>query len=95
MEVLWSRVGAMVVSLLSWQAIDEGNSWISDPTSIKWVAYVSDFQFAARYPGIDPNKRLRLHENGVVSYAEQDGWDIKITVGEVARVPAPRNSADR
>lgn len=75
--------GAFVISWLAWLAYDETNPWISNPTFIKSVAYVSDFQCAANYPGIDQDKRLRLHENGVVSYAERDGWDIKITVDSV------------
>ena len=76
-------VGAMVICLLSWHAVDESNTWIANPTLIKWVAYISDFQFAPSYPGIDKAKRLRLHENNVVSYAERDDWNIKITVDRV------------
>lgn len=78
--------GAIVISFLAGFAWDQTNYWISHHKFIKWVAYTSDFQFAACYPGVDANKRLRLHENGVVSYAEQDGWDIKITVGRVHQV---------
>ena len=48
---------------------------------IRWVAYSVDFHEAKNFPGVDRTKKLRLHENGVVSYAEQDGGDIKITIG--------------
>jgi hypothetical protein len=54
---------------------------LRNPAVIKWVAYSADFQEAYRYPGVDEGKRIRLHENGVVSYAEIDGWNINITVG--------------
>jgi hypothetical protein len=29
------------------------------------------------------NRRLRLHENGVISYAEERGWDIIISVDKI------------
>ena len=50
---------------------------------VRVVAYFADFQQVALYPGVDTNRRLRLHENGVVSYAEECGWDICISVDEV------------
>lgn len=50
---------------------------------IRWVAYCADFQEASLYPGIEVNKKFRLHENGVVSYAERQGWDISISVEKV------------
>lgn len=77
-------IGATIISLAAAQVWTWHASFlIANPAIIKWVAYVTDFQFADRYPGTDSKKRLRLHENGVVSYAEEDGWDIKITVGKV------------
>jgi hypothetical protein len=50
---------------------------------IRAVAYFADFQQVSLYPGVDVNRRLRLHENGVVSYAEERGWDIVISVEKV------------
>ena len=50
---------------------------------VRVVAYFADFQQVSLYPGIDVNRRLRLHENGVVSYAEERGWDIVISVEKV------------
>jgi hypothetical protein len=76
--------GAAIISIAAASAWDWNAKFLmKNPEIIKWVAYVSDFQLAAKYPGIDSNKRLRLHENGVVSYAEKDGWGIKVTVGKV------------
>jgi hypothetical protein len=50
---------------------------------VRLVAYFADFQRAPLYPGVEPSKRLRLHENGVVSYAERRGGEIVIAVGKV------------
>ena len=50
---------------------------------VRAVAYFADFQQVSLYPGVDVNRRLRLHENGVVSYAEERGWDIIISVEKV------------
>jgi hypothetical protein len=61
--------------------------WLWYPTAtrsitpmVRVLAYFADFQQVFRYPGIDVNRRLRLHENGVVSYAEKCGSDICISV---------------
>lgn len=46
---------------------------------IKWIAFVSDFQASPKYPGVGMNDRIRLHENGVISFARiQDG---RIVIG--------------
>jgi hypothetical protein len=50
---------------------------------VRVVAYFADFQQVSLYPGVDVNRRLRLHENGVVSYAEERGWDIVISVDKI------------
>ena len=50
---------------------------------VRAVAYFVDFQQVSLYPGVDVNRRLRLYENGVVSYAEERGWDIVISVEKV------------
>ncbi|WP_129642608.1 hypothetical protein [Peristeroidobacter agariperforans] len=56
---------------------------LSHPDLIRRVAYLTDYQPAARYPGVNARARLRLHENGVVSYAEPNGWNIDIVVGQI------------
>lgn len=48
---------------------------------VRWIAYASDFQQAPLYPGIKPNERIRLHENGVISVAhQQDDGSIAIDI---------------
>lgn len=49
--------------------------------AVRWIAYAADFQWAPMYPGIDAKKRFRLMDNGVVAYAERNGWGVDITVG--------------
>jgi hypothetical protein len=51
---------------------------------VRWIAYLADFQDVPRYPGLERGKRTRIHENGVVSYAEPSGWDISISVTRVS-----------
>jgi hypothetical protein len=50
---------------------------------VRGVAYIGDYQPIPNYPGIDGHRRARVHENGVVSYAEEQGWDIHISVDTV------------
>lgn len=53
------------------------------PNLVRLVSYFADYQYARAYPGVEPGKKFLLHENGVVSYAELDGWwDVRITVGK-------------
>lgn len=47
---------------------------------IKRVAFISDFQPAAKYPGIGDNERIRLHENGVISFAQIQDGEVQIVV---------------
>jgi hypothetical protein len=53
--------------------------------AIRLTAYYADYQIVPRYPGVDTTRRLRLHPNGVVSYAEKHGWDVLISVDKVQR----------
>jgi hypothetical protein len=49
-------------------------------SAIPWIAYVADYQETPAYPGIQKNQRVRLHENGVVSYAVREGGAVRIHV---------------
>ncbi len=53
-------------------------------SAIRFIAYTSDFHSADAYPGVQKGKRWRLHENGVVSYAERKGWTIELRVDKVS-----------
>jgi hypothetical protein len=50
---------------------------------VRGVAYLADYQQVPKYPGVDENRRSRVHENGIVSYAEDRGGDIVISVDSV------------
>lgn len=47
---------------------------------IKWVALYGDFQTAPLYPGIGPQERVRLHENGVISSASVENNTVVVRV---------------
>ncbi|MEK6298687.1 MAG: hypothetical protein V4793_46545 [Paraburkholderia tropica] len=54
------------------------------PANIRLVAYALDFSEANGYPGIEPNRRMRLLDNGYIAYAERHGLDVVLQV-----VPLP------
>lgn len=82
-RALGHYLGSLVIALCAAYAFDVHAQFLREHLQlIRWVAYATDFQFAPNYPGIDGGKKVRLHENGVVSYAERDGRDIKITVSK-------------
>lgn len=47
---------------------------------IKWVALYGDFQTAPLYPGVGPQERVRLHENGVISSASVENNTVVVRV---------------
>ena len=51
--------------------------------AVRALAYKADFQQVSLYPGVEVSKRLRLHENSIVSYAEERDGDIVISVEKV------------
>jgi len=36
--------------------------------AVRWIAFFSDYQAAPAYPGVHADERIRLHENGVISF---------------------------
>lgn len=52
---------------------------------VRWFAFVAEYQSFSAYPNIEPtDARVKLHENGVVSYAERNDSRISIRVGKLA-----------
>lgn len=49
-------------------------------SAIRWTAYFADFQGAVAYPGVGAAERVRLHENGIVSTATVNGFEVSIRV---------------
>lgn len=49
-------------------------------TPVKWIAYFCDFQPAPMYPGILKEERIRLHENGIISFAHIENGEIQVKV---------------
>jgi len=50
---------------------------------VRFAAYCLDFEYAAQYPGIDHNRRMRLLDNQYAAYAEFDWPNISITVDKL------------
>jgi hypothetical protein len=73
--------GIMAVAAYTWQSSPAVTESLKP--AVRALAYIADFQQVSLYPGVEVNRRLRLHENGVVSYAEERGWDIVISVEKV------------
>lgn len=51
--------------------------------SIRYVAYVTDYQYLYNYPQINQNKKNKLHANGVVSTMEGSGQSLKVVVSKL------------
>jgi hypothetical protein len=90
--------GAMMTSLIvlviTWYV------WNSFPTVtrtlapvVRAVAYFADYQKASAYPGVERDKKFRLHENGVISYAEEDSSGVIIKVDFVKLHEADQQSS--
>ncbi len=50
---------------------------------VRDLAYCADYQNAAKYPGVKHSSRMRLHDNGVVSYASLVNGHVEITTENV------------
>jgi hypothetical protein len=74
-------IGIIAAVAYAWQSYPAVTESLKP--AVRALAYIVDFQQVPLYPGVEVNKRLRLHENGVVSYAEERGGDIVISVEKV------------
>ncbi|WP_152988818.1 hypothetical protein [Burkholderia pseudomallei] len=79
-------VGAAVLSV----AIGTVAGWwlqtINQPRVVRLFAYRADYEQATAYPGVDASTPFRLHDNGVVSYATFNKWDVTIHVSHIKDV---------
>ena len=76
-------MGAIVLVAFVAQAWDENfEIFIDHPMLVKFFVYKLDYQNLARYPGIEADEKVILHDNGVVSYARAVGNDVVIRVGQ-------------
>ncbi|MBY8609988.1 hypothetical protein K7N18_34780 [Burkholderia arboris] len=89
-QLIWAALGhaagAAVLAIL----ISTVAAWwlqtIHQPRIVRLFAYVADYEKAAKYPGVDSSVPFRLHDNGVVSYATFNKWDIIVRVSHVTDV---------
>ena len=47
---------------------------------IRLIAYYLDYFESPSYPGLNSNEKVHIHENGVISYAIKNGFDVQIRV---------------
>ena len=57
---------------------------------VRWIAYYADYMPAAHYPGVGPQERIRLHENGVISTAKREAAGVAIDIREFTE-PSKQN----
>lgn len=46
--------------------------------AVRWIAFFADYQTAPAYPGIHTDERIRLHENGVISFLVIENGELSI-----------------
>lgn len=81
---LFQWMGATVTAILLMYCFDKiGETLASNDQIIKNIAYYTDYQIAADYPGIKKQFRYHLHENGVVSYAVKVNGKIQIQIDKL------------
>jgi hypothetical protein len=56
--------------LMAMAMVAEGYSTVQKHIypAVRWIAFFSDYQIAPAYPGVHVGERIRLHENGVISF---------------------------
>ncbi|KVM62541.1 hypothetical protein WJ58_02920 [Burkholderia ubonensis] len=83
-SILDHAFGALAVAVAVAMLVAAYAHVVLNPTFIRLAAYGLDFSYASRYPGIQPNRRMRLLDNGFVAYADRQGLDVQIDVVELA-----------
>jgi hypothetical protein len=73
-------LGAIATCGLITFSVQNYENYLYSEPFVRLIAYFLDFEYAAKYPGIDHDRRMRLLDNQYAAYAEIDGWDAKITV---------------
>lgn len=71
--------GLTLLSAFVFQAVQ------SQLPMVRWVAYWADYQDPGRYPCVTNaappgGSRVRLHENGIISVARTERFDVKVAV---------------
>lgn len=78
----FAGVIAFLICTVSAYDLAMKNQFLLHPLA-KWIAFQCDYEFLPKYPAIDHNAKVRLHENGVVSQAELKGGNVIISVGSI------------
>jgi hypothetical protein len=89
-------LGAFMFGSLIAMGLDQFPAVVSSlEPAIRLTAYYADYQMVSRYPGVDVTKKLRVHTNGLVSYAEKHGWDVIISVEKIKPVSSLEQSSSK
>jgi hypothetical protein len=89
-------LGAFMVAALVAMGLSQFPAVVSSlEPAIRLTAYYADYQMVSRYPGVDVTRKLRLHTNGIVSYAEKHGWDVIISVEKIKPVSSLEQSSSK
>ncbi|HAV4457065.1 TPA: hypothetical protein JIR19_07490 [Acinetobacter baumannii] len=51
--------------------------------SIRYIAYIVDYQYLYNYPNIDKDKKVKLHANNYFSIMEGSGQNLKVIVKKI------------
>lgn len=75
--------GAFAISIYSAQAFQYASDHQAALYPLaRWFALFADYQPIQRYPGVQTGERIRLHENGVVSYGKMVNGEVVIGIRE-------------
>lgn len=78
---LAQAIGAFAICVYSAQIFQYSNDHqASLHPLVKWLALFADYQPAEVYPGVARGERVRLHENGVISYARVENDQVVIRI---------------
>lgn len=75
--------GAFVVALVICGLMAGYGALVLDRPTVRFLAYLLDFNIAEDYPGVRHGEPMRLLENGLVVYAKRDGFNVKFNVDHV------------
>jgi hypothetical protein len=80
---LAQALGALAICIYSAQAFQYSSDHQATLYPLaRWFALFADYQQMQRYPGVQPSEHVRLHENGVVSYAKVVNGEVVIGIRE-------------
>lgn len=76
--------GALVISAILLQSVTQFARWAHFLVKpVLWVAYYTEYHELSKYPKLKAGLRARVHENGVVSYAQIVDGEVQISIDTI------------